>query len=38
VAEAQAKAYRAVDLIHWDGAFARRDIGWRAVVREKARQ
>jgi phosphoribosylamine--glycine ligase len=37
VAEAQAKAYRAVDLIHWDGAFARRDIGWRAVAREKTR-
>ena len=33
VAEAQARAYAAVDLIHWDGAFARRDIGWRALAR-----
>jgi phosphoribosylamine--glycine ligase len=31
VAEAQARAYAAVDLIHWDGCFARRDIGWRAI-------
>ena len=31
VAEAQARAYAAVDLIHWDGCFARRDIGWRAL-------
>jgi phosphoribosylamine--glycine ligase len=37
VAEAQANAYRALDLIHWDGAYARRDIGWRAVAREKVR-
>jgi phosphoribosylamine--glycine ligase len=36
VAEAQARAYAAVDLIHWDGAFCRRDIGWRALAREKA--
>jgi phosphoribosylamine--glycine ligase len=36
VAEAQARAYRAVDMIHWDGAFARRDIGWRAIAREKS--
>ncbi len=33
VAEAQARAYAAVDLIHWDGCFARRDIGWRALAR-----
>ncbi len=33
VAEAQARAYAAVDLIHWDGAFCRRDIGWRALNR-----
>lgn len=33
VAEAQARAYAAVDLIHWDGCFARRDIGWRALKR-----
>ncbi|HEY1709147.1 MAG TPA: phosphoribosylamine--glycine ligase [Rhizomicrobium sp.] len=37
VAEAQSRAYAAVDLIHWDGAFARRDIGWRAIAREQAR-
>ncbi len=33
VAEAQARAYQAVDLIHWNGAFCRRDIGWRALKR-----
>jgi len=33
IAEAQARAYAAVDLIHWDGAFCRRDIGWRALNR-----
>lgn len=33
VAEAQARAYAAVDTIHWDGCFARRDIGWRALER-----
>ena len=33
VAEAQARAYTAVDLIHWEGSFARRDIGWRALAR-----
>jgi len=36
VAEAQARAYRAVDLIDWPEGFARRDIGWRAVARERA--
>ncbi len=36
VAEAQGRAYAAVDRIHWDGCFARRDIGWRALAREKA--
>ena len=35
VAEAQAAAYRAVDLIDWPDGFCRRDIGWRAVVLEK---
>jgi phosphoribosylamine--glycine ligase len=38
VAEAQARAYAAVDRIHWDGAFARRDIGWRAIAREQERK
>jgi phosphoribosylamine--glycine ligase len=33
VAEAQARAYRAVDLIDWPEGFCRRDIGWRAVKR-----
>jgi len=33
VTEAQARAYAAVDLIRWDGAFCRRDIGWRALKR-----
>jgi phosphoribosylamine--glycine ligase len=35
VAEAQARAYRAVDTIDWPGGFCRRDIGWRAVARER---
>ena len=33
IAEAQGRAYAAVDLIHWEGAFCRRDIGWRALTR-----
>ncbi len=33
VAEAQLRAYAAVDLIHWNGAFCRHDIGWRALKR-----
>jgi phosphoribosylamine--glycine ligase len=36
VAEAQARAYRAVDRIDWPGGFCRRDIGWRAIERETA--
>ncbi|MCD7059222.1 phosphoribosylamine--glycine ligase [Pelagibacterium xiamenense] len=31
VAEAQARAYAAVDAIDWPEGFCRRDIGWRAV-------
>ena len=31
VAEAQKRAYEAVDAIDWPGGFCRRDIGWRAV-------
>jgi phosphoribosylamine--glycine ligase len=31
IAEAQARAYAAVDKIDWPGGFYRRDIGWRAV-------
>jgi phosphoribosylamine--glycine ligase len=36
VSEAQAKAYAAVDRIRWPDGFCRRDIGWRAVAREKS--
>jgi phosphoribosylamine--glycine ligase len=35
VAEAQHRAYEAVDRIHWPEGFCRRDIGWQAVKREK---
>ena len=37
VAEAQARAYQAVDLIDWPEGYCRRDIGWRAIAREAAR-
>jgi len=36
VKDAQHKAYTAVDMIDWPEGFCRRDIGWRAVEREKA--
>jgi phosphoribosylamine--glycine ligase len=36
VAQAQARAYEAIGLIDWPQGFCRRDIGWRAVSREKA--
>jgi phosphoribosylamine--glycine ligase len=36
VAEAQQRAYEAVDRIQWPEGFCRRDIGWQAVEREKA--
>lgn len=32
LAEAQSRAYRAVDLIDWPDGFCRRDIGWRALA------
>ncbi|GAX82064.1 hypothetical protein CEUSTIGMA_g9492.t1 [Chlamydomonas eustigma] len=35
VAEAQAKAYKAVKQIQWDDAYYRNDIGWRAIERLK---
>jgi phosphoribosylamine---glycine ligase len=35
VAEAQRRAYAAVDRIDWPGGFCRRDIGWRAIEREQ---
>ena len=31
VAEAQKRAYAAIDAIDWPGGFCRRDIGWRAI-------
>ncbi len=34
VAEAQGRAYVAIDNIDWPGGFCRRDIGWRAIARE----
>ncbi len=37
VAEAQARAYEAIAKIDWPGGFYRRDIGWRAVLRETAK-
>ncbi|MBC2773007.1 phosphoribosylamine--glycine ligase [Rhizobium sp. AQ_MP] len=36
VAEAQAAAYRLVDAVEWSNGFCRRDIGWRAIAREKS--
>jgi len=35
VADAQASAYAAVGRIHWPEGFYRKDIGWRAVARER---
>lgn len=35
VREAQSRAYAAIDRIKWPGGFCRRDIGWRAIEREK---
>jgi phosphoribosylamine--glycine ligase len=35
VSDAQKKAYDAVDRIDWPQGFCRRDIGWRAVERER---
>jgi len=34
VAEAQARAYAAIDRIDWPEGFCRHDIGWRAIARE----
>jgi phosphoribosylamine--glycine ligase len=34
VATAQQRAYQALAAIHWDGAFCRHDIGYRAIARE----
>jgi phosphoribosylamine--glycine ligase len=35
VAQAQSRAYAAVDVINWPEGFCRRDIGWRAIARER---
>jgi phosphoribosylamine--glycine ligase len=35
IARAQREAYAAVDAIDWPEGFCRRDIGWRAIAREK---
>jgi phosphoribosylamine---glycine ligase len=35
VTEARDRAYEALDRIDWPQGFCRRDIGWRAVAREK---
>jgi phosphoribosylamine--glycine ligase len=35
VREAQTRAYAAVDKIKWPDGFCRRDIGWRAIERER---
>jgi phosphoribosylamine--glycine ligase len=35
IAAAQARAYEAVEVIDWPDGFCRRDIGWRAVIRER---
>jgi len=35
VSAAQKSAYEAVDVIDWPDGFCRRDIGWRAVERER---
>ena len=35
VADAQRLAYAASSEISWDGEFHRKDIGWRAIAREK---
>lgn len=38
VAEAQRRAYEAIGLINWPEGFCRRDIGWQAVARERAKR
>ncbi len=35
IAEARARAYAAVDAIDWPEGFCRRDIGWRALARQR---
>ncbi|MDO9425663.1 MAG: phosphoribosylamine--glycine ligase, partial [Methylobacterium sp.] len=38
VGEAQRRAYEAIGLINWPQGFCRRDIGWQAVARERAKR
>jgi phosphoribosylamine---glycine ligase len=38
VAQAQARAYQAVDRIRWADGFCRRDIGFRVIEREALEQ
>ncbi|MBB6261805.1 phosphoribosylamine--glycine ligase [Paenochrobactrum gallinarii] len=35
VSEAQTKVYEAIEKIDWPNGFCRRDIGWRAIIREQ---
>ncbi|MEZ2129366.1 MULTISPECIES: phosphoribosylamine--glycine ligase [unclassified Sinorhizobium] len=35
VSEAKARAYALADEVKWENGFCRRDIGWRAIAREK---
>jgi phosphoribosylamine--glycine ligase len=37
LSEAQQRAYAAVDRIQWPEGFCRRDIGWQAVERDRAK-
>jgi phosphoribosylamine--glycine ligase len=36
VSEAQQKAYAQASKLHWEGAFYRNDIGYRAIARERS--
>jgi phosphoribosylamine--glycine ligase len=38
VSAAQAQSYALVDVINWPGMQCRRDIGYRAIAREQARE
>ena len=35
VSEAQQQAYRLAEKIRWNGCFYRKDIGYRAITRER---
>jgi phosphoribosylamine--glycine ligase len=35
IADAQRRAYQAMGMIHFDGMHYRRDIGWRAIGKER---